>query len=184
MVIQKRKKILINPKFQIRIGLYLLGAIVASTFAFPITIEFVFRKIVSEVAPWVPHTAEHYENIKIPLQCALMAFWAIFTSAGFIICIFLTHRVAGPIYKLTKYLKDFTTIGEAQPLYFRKHDYFLEVPAAFNTMLEGLQTKTRNHQAVLDEINHTLSELSTQMDDSKKAVVQDVCRKLSSLENL
>lgn len=50
--------------------------------------------------------------------------------------IFFSHRVAGPIYKMTKELKRMSDDGEAMPVSFRKNDFFHELQDAFNAFLE------------------------------------------------
>jgi len=155
-----------------------------ASIVYPINIYYIFNDIVQAVEPYIPHVSQNYEQKKWIFISVLLGYYIGFSALAYLLCIRISHRVAGPIYKLNNYLKDFGTITEAQPLYFRKGDYFLEIPASLNAALARLQDRVRHQQNVLDEINHTLSELSTQVDDSKKPVLQDVCRKLSSLENI
>jgi sensor histidine kinase YesM len=50
--------------------------------------------------------------------------------------LFLSHRVAGPIYRLTQYLKNFKAETETKPLKFREDDYFADLAEAVNTCLQ------------------------------------------------
>lgn len=48
--------------------------------------------------------------------------------------IFISHRVAGPLYRLQKFLED-ENIKTAERISFRKDDYFLELEEALNKFI-------------------------------------------------
>jgi len=53
-----------------------------------------------------------------------------------------SHRIAGPLYRLSQ---DMNAIAKSQTLrkiQFRKGDYFLELPEAFNQMVDGINEST------------------------------------------
>ena len=49
--------------------------------------------------------------------------------------LFLSHKVAGPLYRLTEHLKN-SNFQEIKPVQFRKGDYFPEVEEAFNEFIK------------------------------------------------
>lgn len=64
------------------------------------------------------------------LGCGILSFILIFT-----VSMILSHKVAGPIYRMTNYLKDHSPKSK-EPLKFRKGDYFPELEQAFNEYRE------------------------------------------------
>ena len=48
--------------------------------------------------------------------------------------LYLSHKIAGPIYKLTQHLKA-TRVSDLKPVKFRKGDYFPELEEAFNELV-------------------------------------------------
>ena len=55
---------------------------------------------------------------------------------------FFSHRIAGPLYRLTRFFteaKENTSKNQRaklRPIFFRKNDFFLEVPDAINDFLQ------------------------------------------------
>ncbi|MEA9355083.1 hypothetical protein SHI21_02670 [Bacteriovorax sp. PP10] len=49
----------------------------------------------------------------------------------------LSHRVAGPIYRMTKHLEELNEKGEIKEVKFRENDYFLELQNEFNKFIKG-----------------------------------------------
>ena len=57
---------------------------------------------------------------------------------------FFSHRIAGPLYRLTRFfsdaqaMQDEKKVGNAKlkPVFFRQNDFFPEVPGAINNYLK------------------------------------------------
>lgn len=49
----------------------------------------------------------------------------------------LSHRVAGPIYRMTKHLEELNEKGESKEVKFRENDYFLELQDEFNKFVKS-----------------------------------------------
>ena len=56
--------------------------------------------------------------------------------------IFISHRIAGPLYRLNQHFKSTQNINDLQPVKFRKKDYFREVELSFNQMIEKIKKYT------------------------------------------
>ena len=56
-------------------------------------------------------------------------------SFVFVIGVFVTHKIAGPILRLKRHLKE-SAEGNIKELKFREKDYFQEVPVLFNELLK------------------------------------------------
>ena len=55
-----------------------------------------------------------------------------------ILGVLYSHRIAGPLFRLTKHMDAITAGGKAGPLYFREGDFFQEIPEAYNKHLAML----------------------------------------------
>lgn len=68
------------------------------------------------------------------LSVAMVAVVAVWT-------LFITHRVAGPIYHLEKVIEQIRAGNEDQRLNLRRKDEFQEMARAFNQLVDELQQK-------------------------------------------
>ncbi|RYZ78408.1 MAG: methyl-accepting chemotaxis protein [Proteobacteria bacterium] len=72
-----------------------------------------------------------------------MIFWLVvmqvfFLMMTFFITIFMSHRIAGPLYKLGKALNELRN-GNLSKIYFRKFDHFKELADDYNLAVESLK---------------------------------------------
>ena len=113
----------------------------------------------------------------------VLGLWQVgFTGLVFILCIFLTHRVAGPLYKLESYLKKFTEGEPIEHLKFRKGDHFHEIAEEYNKAMGSLQTRYRNDFSYLSEVSSYVNNLSSVVPEDKKAVLEEIVSKLKDIE--
>ena len=136
---ENRKVILINKAFQCSLlGWFsLLSVILISIFY--TSVWYFFNNLKNE-ATSVGIPADHIFFIFINEQKANMDSVFIVTSiiALFLILVgglVISHKVAGPIYRLTKHLKDHDR-SNVVPVKFRKGDHFPELEEAFNDFLK------------------------------------------------
>ena len=183
MAANQRKIIVINPQFQVRLGIYLLIIVLLSSIIYPFTIYNILADVINNVKPFIPSVADEFETKKNSL-ILILALWHLGScSIIFILCIFITHRIAGPLFKLTNYLKGLDSATEIKPLRFRKGDYFQEIPEALNSLVDRVRAKSFPKQTTLREVNQTLAELSTTISEDKRPILQEICRKLDSIQD-
>lgn len=48
---------------------------------------------------------------------------------------YMSHRIAGPVFKATQYLREVAETGNRRTLAFRQHDFFLDLAEAINQAL-------------------------------------------------
>lgn len=137
---QYRRRILfINPKFQLRFSFYVISWICALSFIYPTLIYELYDSFTRYLArdPNGPMTSLLKENREN------MIFWLVtmqvfFLSLTFFISVFLSHRIAGPLYKLSKALNDLRN-GKLNKIYFRKFDHFKELAEEYNYAVESVR---------------------------------------------
>lgn len=113
----------------------------------------------------------------------ILALWQLgFIGLSFITCIFLTHRVAGPLYKLRTF---FSAIRDGQDngkLRFREGDYFQEIAEGYNEALERLREDYKNDLVYLSEVNTYINNLSLVVPDDKKAIINEISKRLNEMQ--
>ncbi|MBI2711462.1 MAG: methyl-accepting chemotaxis protein [Bdellovibrio sp.] len=83
----------------------------------------------------------YLEETRKELLSMLILMEVVFLSMAFIISIFLSHRVAGPLYKLDRYFREARDGNIEQKLFFRKNDYFKELPDHYNDMMDAIRMR-------------------------------------------
>ncbi len=62
-------------------------------------------------------------------------------SITFILSLFLSHRIAGPLYKLRKSMDELGKGNLDLRITFRKNDHFVELQDTFNDMVQNLSIR-------------------------------------------
>ena len=90
-----------------------------------------------------------------------------FLVVTFGVSIFLSHRIAGPLYKLTRFLTDQGPGKLVRRISFRKADHFQEIASAYNEML--------------DSINQKVTQAVTEIEKGRSAEGLSILRSLQSV---
>ncbi len=141
----RRKKYLINPKFQYRFILATLIPNVASLVLFYVMIDLYFIKLIRDGKD-LGLPEEHPYFMLLRDQSLLMnkvfIVVAICTTLFFLIWgVIFSHKIAGPLYRLRAHFDENAGSREMRKLSFRPGDFFLEIPEAYNRWLDSFQKK-------------------------------------------
>lgn len=99
---KRRTRKLINTKLQLKLTLWVM-AVATLTMLFQF---FLLTTAVSRMGTELPNDSQIFlGGLLEPLVRSFLASLAISLSLTFVVGVLLTHRVAGPIYRLTKYLE-------------------------------------------------------------------------------
>ena len=99
----------------------------------------------------------------------------------FVICIFFSHKIAGPLYKLNIYLRKIANNENVDRMRFRKGDYFPELADSFNDAVETLHQIRRHDFGELEKIKDYLNNLAMILPDDKKTVVNEINQKVEEI---
>ena len=150
-----RKKYIIYPKFQYKLIGYnlitsftLLGITMGSIY-----FSFYEAKKSGESAgfpethPFFKFLDMHYQNLFLIISASFLV--------GLLINIFIntliSHKVAGPIYRFRKEMKEIRESGKIVKFEFREKDFFSDLPAEFQETLDCVsqgKTNTNSEEAV------------------------------------
>ena len=178
----KRRIYLINPSFQIRFSLYVCFLLFLSSLIYPLTIYDLMNNFMEHMYTTSPEDVAELSQKRTSL-IIILALWQLgFIALAFIISIFLTHKVAGPLYKLQQF---FSAIGQGSDngtLKFRGGDYFHEVADSYNEAIGKMKEDYKQDLVYLSEVNSYINNLSMVVPEDKKAVIQEISKRLTHIQ--
>lgn len=173
----KRRIYLINPTFQLKVSAYICILVFISSLIYPFVIYDLIVKFGEKI-----ESTEKLAQLKNDLITAL-ALWEIgFMVIVFIVVIFISHKIAGPMYKLKQHL---SSIKNGEPygnIKFRSGDYFADLADDFNAAINQVKLEYSDDMETLDEIDAYLNNLKNVLPDDKKIVVGEISKKLNEIQ--
>ncbi|MFT7219441.1 MAG: methyl-accepting chemotaxis protein [Candidatus Azotimanducaceae bacterium] len=140
----KRRNYLINPEFQLRFMAYISIAVLAGLSVLYLSNLWYFDLLLDQgyelgLDPGHPYYAfiedqrtllhRTYACVSVIVFVLLMTF-----------ALFLSHRIAGPVYRLKVQMRDIVAKnGDVRPVHLRSKDFFPEVAEEMNEMLAYLK---------------------------------------------
>lgn len=179
MAFYKRSTFLINPSFQLKFSLIVCSIIAISTIIYPIIIYDFFQLVSASM----PKVTENILSAQSELIYYLVLIQIIITILVFIVFIFVTHKVAGPLFKLKNHLHGIREGEPIRPLTFRDGDYFRDVAEEVTLFLETIADNQEQDFHYLEEISVYIENLSTVVPDDKKPVLSEISRRLLAIQS-
>ena len=176
----KRKILLIDPPFQLRFSFYAGLVLIISSLAYP----YIIYEYVSELVEALKHSPG-FEDLKLEESQKEVITLLIVSQITYIAlialcCIYFSHKIAGPIYKLKLFLFNHREGVGAERLYFRKGDYFLEIADEVNKSLDCLEEKRNQGLSHLTNAIEHLGKLNSSTTPQEE-ILNDM---RNALENL
>lgn len=179
MAFYKRTNFLINPAFQLRFSLIVCSVIIISTLIYPVIIYDFFNLMVAKT-PNVPETVLAAQN---NLIIYLVIIQVVITTLVFIVFIFFTHKIAGPLYKLKNHLASIREGNPITPLTFRQGDYFEDVAEEVTLFLETVANNQESDFEYVEEVAQYIDNLAPVVPDDKKPILNEISRRLIELKS-
>lgn len=179
MAFYKRSVFLINPAFQLKFSLIVCSVIIISTLIYPVIIFDFFKLLVAQT----PNVPENIVAAQKNLILYLVIIQVVITSLVFIIFIFFTHKIAGPLYKLKNHLAAIREGNPISPLTFRKGDYFEDVAEEVTLFLETVANNQESDFEYVEEIAQYIDNLAPVVPDDKKPILNEISRRLIDLQS-
>ena len=170
----QRKIYLINPKFQLKFSLMISLFMVGLSVIYPFTIYQIIEGIATSSGP----EAKFIQERKVDIFLTLGAWQFGYTILIFLACIFFSHKIAGPIYKLNMFLQKISKNEDMQIISFRDGDYFHELADNYNDAIRKIKTTRKQDFEQLMEIKSYLHNLGMVVPDDKKIVINEINKKL------
>ncbi len=179
--------ILIQKDFQLRLVSYasiIFASYTVLIFTGVAFFSWKFQKM-GEAAGFPPnHSFFSFINEQ---KISLLIFYSIASIIGLIILISsmlkLSHRVAGPIYRLNQHLKSIADDPKKlRTISFRKGDYFQDVADDLNNTIGHIEDSYKNDLVYLSEVNSYINNLSLVVPDDKRVVLNEISSRLSEIQ--
>jgi len=104
----------------------------------------------------------------------LVFFQLVFVAVTFLISLFVSHRIAGPLYKMQQFFHKVRGGKFGDHLKFRKSDHFKELADDYNEMMESVQDiltqKTRHVLGLLTQAENTLHRVEHKDEELEKVL--------------
>lgn len=138
---------------------------------------------INELAKQAPALSNTAADAKKELLLLLVPIQILFAILVFIVAIFMTHKIAGPMYKLKNHLADIRDGEGIAPLEFRKGDHFHDVAEEVTLFLETVSLNQESDFEYLDEVSAYVNNLTTVIPEDKRPVLNEICRRLNEVGN-
>jgi len=185
----KRKQYLINKSFQTEFILKFCGLVVLGCVVFGI-ILYVFssRTLTTsfENSRLVVKSTADYLLPGLLFGCLIVGLFMAMASS--IVVVFMTHRIAGPVYRFEKHIKQIGSGELSSDLKIRRKDQFRELVDVLNKMTYDLRLGllrvigvTEKLDGLIEKLSDTANSKMLLKDDIKK-IVSELRRDKQSLK--
>jgi len=174
----RRRTKIVDKSFQFRL-ISLLAAIWAANSAFTVAIFYFYQEHLLTFYDLFPRQGTRpavplHALFPISIACAFLFGLAMVVILG----VYLTHHIAGPLYRLKVSLKRLAQGDFNFQIKFRDRDFLLDFPGYFNTTLNHLKTQALGDIEALRSIEASLNNPSKaahmvrQLREKKETLVQ------------
>lgn len=180
-VLFRRRKFLINPKFQFKyLGIVLLLVIIILF----CTVQYINLTLRTTTL------LENLSSLEVEAVTRVIFRTVVYICIIFVVIIivlgiFVLHRIAGPLYVLDKMFKLVSDGDLTIQLRLRKGDELQELAKSFQTMVEKLRGYIKTDKEKIEEIKSVLNQIISEYDKiSNQQVIeklQDISLKLEDL---
>lgn len=157
----KRSLLLINRRFQLKFSFYVCSWLFALSVVYPVIIYNLFDFFARYLAkdPAGPGIIA-IQTLRKEVIFLLVFFQLNFLIITFMISIFVSHRIAGPLHKLKLFLRQ-NGNGKISPdLSFRRQDHFQDLADEYNSMLARLRAETQGVRETIHSVARELEGMS------------------------
>jgi len=152
----KRSKFLIKKGLQFR---YMWVIVVTMLFMTMISSWIIYFTIWSGISGGDLKTAADLAHIFDKVNHDLMIWIPIFIVLIAFSSIFVSHRIAGPIYRFEQSAKTIAEGDLSLRIHLRKGDELHELAECFNVMTEHLEAIVKNDRKIISKIIHIVKEV-------------------------
>ena len=168
-----RKLILINRPFQLKFCFFIATLVFVSSLIYPGIIYSILEK---SLPPQV-----FQQNIWMILG-VLSTLQFVFVGLVFIISMFQSHKIAGPLYKLNKTLLDVSMGHKIRPVTFRSGDHFPELADSYNKAILKISEGHREDFARISEVSSFIQNLGMVVPEDKKNIIAKIVSELNEIQ--
>ncbi len=165
-----KRKYIVNKELQFHIAIVMIMEIVLIAVVMS-TIIICLNDYYQEIFQYIAGPTE----LRTPLQEINKPVWYFMLgSVSFslvvfaLVGIFLSHKIAGPLYRLKRVMIDIGKGRLPREVKFRKGDHMHDMADALNEMVQGLKDRDKQTRETIDKMESLISELTSVLNDSNQ----------------
>ncbi len=176
----KRKIFIVNKKYQFRYLFIIISTMLISVASVYFTTFYVIWSKVIDEFFFVPEASKKLAEIFVQtsqlLVIPILLLAAIFTVAGII----LSHKVAGPIFRVERVAQELSKGNLDVKVKFRKGDELHELADSLNAMIDGIKSIVREDKDITIKLMRISDKLNEDVNKDKglKKDVKDAVEEL------
>ncbi len=161
MTIQKyrRKIFIVDRKFQFKYIFVLLSLLLISVFTVSFTTFYMIWNQVIDEFFFVPEAAKKMSHIFLSSTWTVAAASVVLGVLSAVAGVFLSHRIAGPIYRVKKVAEQLKTGDFSTVIKFRKDDDLQELADAINEMINGIRNMISEDRKIIEKLDNMAESL-------------------------
>ena len=176
----KRNILVVDKEFQMKLCFLVCSLVFIGSLVYFIALDDLFDKVIEINVD----LTDQFMDAKIKLMMILGVIQLAYLGVVFGVSLILSHRIAGPLYKLRMYLEDVRSGGSFKKLTFRDKDFFQNIAAETTETIEYLTHKSEDEADYLDEVSTYLENIALVVPEDKKPVLNEIQTKLKEINNL
>lgn len=146
---------------------------------YPWTIYDLFEKIIA----LQPGNKSNVEEGRAYLLSILALAQISFLGVIFVVSIIISHKIAGPMFKLKRYLQEIRSGAPITKIYFRDGDSFQDIADEVSETMEFIQERRKEDFEYLAEVASYINNLSLVVPEDKKPVLQEILSNLAKIQS-
>jgi methyl-accepting chemotaxis protein len=180
----RRRNYLIDKEFQFRymgriiFGMMIMALIIAFTVYYT-----TWARIMDEFYN-IPRVAAQFAPLFASVNQTLLLVLVLFVALAALSSLFISHSIAGPIYRFEKTLQAITKGDLTLRVGLRKTDEFKHVADTLNIMMEQLRTTLNEDQKLIGEMTDVTRRLAETSGRAAKDIPAPVAKDLERLEQM
>ena len=161
-IYRMRRNYLISKRFQLRYVFYVLAFMFMIAWLSGYTVYYTLFTLMGEKLANVYPQGRLMDIFKT-VNTTLLLRIALIVPFVVMISILITHRIAGPIFSMQRYLGEVAKGNFSSILKLRKRDELKDLAAAINKMTHNLGMIVQENRALVAEISDLLGDLNSEL---------------------
>jgi nitrogen fixation/metabolism regulation signal transduction histidine kinase len=123
------------------------------------------------------------QNMRGEILMLLVLLQVVFLLVTFLMSIFMSHRIAGPIFKLTQFFEKARAGDLHTELFFREKDHFQELAGQYNAMIQGIKSHYESQASSVTQAIEDIEKLLPAVSPEARPVVENALSSLRALKH-
>lgn len=157
----RRRKRIIKPRYQLKVAIVTVIFLLIYSLVFGTIIFYPLSEELNSATNI--YDQARIAHVALALHKVIWPALIILSFMAFAVVIVLSHRVAGPIYRLEKTIEEFLKGNFKERMRLRKKDEFQEIATFINRLAEFLETSKSSDEKFHSEIKEKLSYISNML---------------------